>query len=312
MIQKNKIDRRNFLRQLGGTGIGLLLSPFFPLFSYEKDYQEQMAFLQEVKVFAQKALGMNIGDFYRKWSRRPKERINFLYVSLPDKIERPPDVEHNFLGFGKDYERALEKQKTYSDQGFHTLLYQTAGASNVQLNYSLLSYPYHTIAFIAFHEALHIHRGRSKASIPYIIEEAACDIVGNYAALQMSYKSERIGQTLIARQIQLHENIYETINSYTQKIRQCSGDKKQQKTLHWECKKQLLPLLSKGNRFHRDRFDYPINNAYFFRNQFYFKHYFLLKQVYQKTGSLRQFIQYILTLPEEEAPALEQIEQKLR
>ncbi|MGB3465900.1 MAG: hypothetical protein WBA74_11545, partial [Cyclobacteriaceae bacterium] len=128
-----------------------------------------------------------------------------------------------FQTFYDDILKAQAYRKLAKEQGYQTLIYKTAGVSASRLNNRLLSYNRESIAFIAMHEATHRHI-RFCTRIPYELEEAACDVIGNYGTLEFMNTSDALSHEMMREQTQLHEKLHKTLNELTAEIRDASPE----------------------------------------------------------------------------------------
>jgi hypothetical protein len=237
--------------------------------------------------------------FFTEWEKSDLPEL-YLYISRADKIENV--IEQSYSAFGTNEKLARKAQKKFEKEHCHTMLYKTYGTSATLLTKKLMSYPPETIAFIAFHESFHIHRNKSGKKIPYSFEESTCDLLGNYGLLLFAEKTGMIEKDLVQRQITLHEKIYSCINNFTAKAE--ASKPEEFGFIYSDCEKQLKVFISEGNKFHCDRYDYKVNNAYFLRYQSYYKNYFLLRELKEKSGGINSLLEKVLSLPEKEVDAL--------
>ena len=277
----------------------------FSLWAEEKKPCELV--FEQLRQFIQTYLGMAINDsFYSEWKEGYQ---HYVYVSENSSIKRPEN-EPYFWFFGSDVEKAREAQNELIARGFHTMLYRTAATSAAKIYSPLATYPNHCLSFIAFHEAHHIHRksGERKA-IPYSFEEAAGDVLGNYASVDFAHQFPNIVDIKnVQHQIKINEKLYKKINTTRKKIDAGKNAEKAYKQLeHY-----IQRLLKNEDNFKKDRFLYPINNAFFIRYGYYTANYFLLKQLYQHAKSPIKFLAYLDTLPETETEAIAKVKSILQ
>ena len=218
----------------------------------------------------------------------------YLYVSWADRIEAPDGFDV-FKHFDTDEEAAIKEKANYDAQGFHTLLYKTAGTSSALITEKLLSYSMESIAFIVFHEAFHVHLSRSDCKIHYLFEEATGDIIGNYGSMLFAVCNKLLKPNLSKRQTSLNEHLYHFINETVQKI--SKSNVQQFFGIYQGCNAKIGKLLKEGTAFQKDRFGYEVNNAYLLRNRYYGENYFLLRSLFQKMKSMAEFVRFMSDLP---------------
>lgn len=248
----------------------------------------------------------NLPEFYTRWENK-SEKTYYLYISKSDTVSKPQGIPF-FLFFGSEKYKADSAENVYKQMGYSTLIYATAGNSSALLSKPLLAYPPHSIAFIAFHELTHRYKTKTRSRLSYNFEEAACDIIGNYVSISFfkwfsdihpefkPYIDSALTQT------EINENIYTIINNTI------SGNISNQRA-----EKHIEPLRSAFNPFQKDRFGYPINNAFLLRTSYYGKNYFLLKGVYiQLNSNPTRFIKKIMKLGEDPAKVEIKIRKFLR
>jgi hypothetical protein len=278
-----------------------LLVPFSTGAAGDKD-DPVLVFFSDIRQYITTELGIELGESF--YTHRSEGYQHYLYVSKPDEI-RLPDGEANFRYYGSDLKRAQTMQIELIDKGYHTLLYRTAATSAARVQSPLYQYPLHCLSFIALHESHHIHRRNGKnPPIPYSLEEAAGDVLGNYVSLDFARRfPEKVDTNLVKEQILLNETLYLEINRTRARLDGGKNDRREFNRLT----RYLNKKLKHSDSFKRDRFLYPVNNAYFIRYGYYTANYFLLRDLYFKTGSAKNFLGYLDQLPEDESAAIEQI-----
>ena len=255
---------------------------------------DSLAFISDVKKFAFTEIGVDLkGDFYTKWSKEEKPYI-YLYVSLPDKVQVPKEINTSFIYCETSEEKALSKGSELNAKGYQTFCYKTYANSAAMLNKRLLSYSKADIAFIIFHELIHNYISQLHLNVPYEFNEAMCDVIGHYETLKYSQSTKNIDLKLAKAQVRNTEKIYKRINSSISKINKKPA---QAIAVDTKCNKAINKILKRANIYQRDRFEYTVNNAYLLKNEYYCKNYFLLKKVYLKQKSLKDFLEIMKKLP---------------
>lgn len=225
--------------------------------------------------------------FYTTWSKTNKPYIN-LYVSAGDKVESA--TKYKFTGLGTNEEEARERAAKHEAKGRHAFIYKTYATSSAELNDRFISYSQESKCFIVLHEFIHHYRRDLDLAIPYEFEEALGDVVGNYGAMEFIQRHEASNSKSIRKQTSRNERIYKIINSTTDIINRKPG---RANKLNLKCQKRIEHILANSDEFQKDRFGYKVNNAYLLKNRFYSEKYFVLKRLFQKTGTLKDFLNII-------------------
>jgi len=205
----------------------------------------------------------------------------YLYVSEKNRVQRPLEALKELISFDKDEAAALERATTLEKKGYDVFIYKTYANSSAIINKRFMEYPLEAQVFIMFHEYMHNYIHEKQLIVKYTTNEAAGDVVGT--CLSLKYFKGTSFYKNAKRQVRVNENIYKYINAYLEKKYPRQSDKER---LENRIKRQL----GKGNSFQKDRFDYPVNNAYLLKNQYYSKEYFRLKKLCRKHKSLIEFL----------------------
>lgn len=230
-------------------------------------FRHQLELIGKLRDFARDSMKLHIrDDFYRNW-QEPDTMIAYVYVSRRDSVKSP--TGQAFVYCGTNYDCASTTIRQYESQGYATMLYRAAGTSGAMLNKRLLQYTDESIAFIVFHEAMHQHIRESRIQAIYPYEEALCDVVGNLSAVRFF---TGVQKAKAVAHMRLQEQLFATINECTQKIDTV------------KCARRIKQYLKHATLFHRDRFDYPVNNAYLLRYTYYAKMYADAKKAYEADG----------------------------
>ncbi len=226
----------------------------------------------------------------------------YLYVSEKNRLARHPDLSGNFVFFGHNLDSAAKAAAKFDSSGFDTFIYKTNGNSKATINATLLSYETEAIVFILFHEYIHNYLHEHKIKIPYNMEEALCDVAGNYLTVEFFRLGSDRKRSI--DQLKINEKIYKQINKLSLTINNSRKSKS-------GAEKKILSYIKKGNAFQRDRFDYAINNAYLLKNQFYSKHYFTLRRIYLKQQDVAALLRELTNLPAHEEEALRYLKTRI-
>ena len=314
-----RMDRRHFLTvAIGAVPAITSLTSLKDWVDVPVKHEEQLAVLDAVRQFIKEELQLYIGkDFYTEWKEDPKRKHVILYLSRADRVMLPKEFEETrkgklpYLTFSANlkkanyYAKVAEKQK-----GQHALVYQTAGTSSSRINNRLLSYELEAIAFTALHEATHRHiRYHRFGEVPYPIEEAACDLIGNYGLMGFQERYGLLNPLKMDAQLNLHERLHALMNELKDQVDQVVGGKAQD--IYERGERELKLLIRQGGKFVKDRYNYPVNNALLLRNTFYAGNYFLLKDLLMKKGDLKSFMDFIISLPKDLEQAKSQIEARI-
>jgi hypothetical protein len=263
------------------------------------DSISKIQLLCDVKNYGTCQLGMTISDdFYTKWASSEEPNL-YVYVSYPTVIKSPYSF-NQFFAFGFEMDRALSTKIKNDSLGYSTLLYKTYGTSITELSKHLLGFSKEAVSFIGFHEATHLHLSKN-ASIPYVYNEALCDVIGVYGSLSMAKSIDPLTHREMLLFTDKLENIIEKIN-------RCISSSGMSDTRDLEIQKgQLQKTIQSLNpykyQFLLERYDYKINNAYLLRNMNYTKNYFKLKELLNLTGDIASFFKFISTIPKDELEA---------
>jgi hypothetical protein len=254
-------------------------------------------FISQVKDFVFKEMGVQLeGQFYthRDTSEEP---LYYIYVSLKDRVEKPFGINQDYTSFHSKW-NANVRSMYYHNMGYSPFMYLAYCYSDTPLNARLLSYRKESVTMIAFHELMHNYISQFKLDIPYDFNESTCDIIGNYGALKYAKESHSIDLKTTNNQLKLNEKIYTCMNAFITKI---NADPKQSEQLLSQCQIKINKLLKHADKFQNDRFNYDVNTGYLLKNQYYSKNYFLLKKVFLKQKSMKDFLEIINHLPANEA-----------
>ena len=258
----------------------------------QQSFKHQLELIDSLRQFANAELKLTTGkDFYRQWNNSGDSMYTYLYISDTDKIHVPVLLSSiSGKSYTADSAQILSNQFKYA--GYETLIYKTAGNSNARLNEKLLSYPDEAIAFIIFHEATHRHLHSGTVHlIPYEYEEAFCDAVANRACNLFAAKTAILSRHCVKLQAHCFEAIYKLLNNAQAGIDNLPAA--QHKQFLNNCTLKVWGMAEKGNRFIKDRMQYPVNHAYFIRTIAYTKHYFEIKKWLGQSIDVRYGVEQI-------------------
>jgi len=250
-------------------------------------FQYDSLFIDSTKKFANKEFGVELSsDLYTKWAQTNNSEI-LLFVSLPYRVQKPTNV--GILDESKS------KKEQYEKKGFITFEYEFYCDASTLLKERFLSFSFESISFIMFHELLHNYIIQEKINIPYELNEAACDVIGNYCTLKYINYNKRLQKDKVNKMIEVNEKTYEIMNKYIFRINQGSEDVDE---LCDQCNTELYPLSRTYDDFQKIRFYRAVNTAYLLKNSNYCVNYFLLKKVLLKAKNIKEFLKILRNCPE--------------
>lgn len=235
--------------------------------------QERLAFIASTRTLIIDSLKLHPArEFYTQHIDQDSLYC-YVYVSSSDSVHKI--FPGNFYYFGFDSERARKRSDSLSQLGYDVMLYQTAGTSASVITNHLLTYDTYSIAFIMLHEAMHVHLVYAGYRVPYYYEESIGDVVGN---AYLKYCIPAGHKKTMKRFVKCNEKVYRVIN------RCLKGKKSKVKS-----EKRIFKITEKyGTAFQRERYQYPVNNAYLLRFRDYTQHYFKLKRKFRKQSTLKK------------------------
>ncbi|MCB9222226.1 MAG: hypothetical protein H6615_10425 [Ignavibacteria bacterium] len=261
--------------------------------------KSELALIENIKKWCRVEYGMDLSNnFYSKWSHNDNPFL-YLYVSDKDSVAWVyPKIN--------DPSNLLRIKDSLDRIGYHTLLYKTYGTSETLLTKHLLCFPIESILFIVFHEATHQVINKT-SKIPYVFEEALCDLVGNYASIEYSRKFLTEDTSKVIKHIQYIEMVGKEINFCINQYQNSNGE------LDINKLNSIIDNIKNSNvsLFLSERYDYTINNAYLLRYNNYSKHYFLLKDLLIKLGGINNVLNFIRNLPDNELECMRIIHKEI-
>jgi hypothetical protein len=123
--------------------------------------------------------------------------------------------------------------------------------------------------------------------VPYIFEEAICDIIGNYCTLEFAKTDPRIPLSDAQKQISINDSLYTAINSCISAI---ADEPEKLAYEQSQCEAKISRILTDANEFQKFRFGYTVNNGFLMKCRNYSWNYFLFKRIFLEQASLRDFI----------------------
>lgn len=249
--------------------------------------QYDSLFIDSTKKFANKEFGVVLSsDLYTKWAETNDAEF-LLFVSLPNRVQ---DAKSICI-----LDESKSKKEQYDKLGFVTFEYEYYCDASTLLKERFLSFTFESISFIMFHELLHNYFIQEKIHIPYELNEAACDVIGNYCTLKYVKYNKRLQKKKVKKMIEVNEASYEIMNKYILRINQETEDVGE---LCDQCNTELYPLLKTYDDFQKIRFYRAVNTAYLLKNSYYCINYFLLKKVLLKVKNIKEFLIILRNCPE--------------
>jgi hypothetical protein len=260
--------------------------------------------MDETRKFATDVLHLKTGNDFYAWEidsltgyiKAKTVKQMYCYVYAYDPRTKKSPLEGAFQYYGNNETGAKKFADSLQQAGHEIMLYKTAGTSAAKITARMLDYSPMSICFILLHEAVHRHRGNTSSGLPYVFEEALCDLVANQHLFDLRAVSFDKSPLLFVYN-SVNEKLYALVN-------ETAAGKISLK----KANKKLKSILSHADAFQRDRFGYTINHAYLERYRSYCKHYFLLKNALNKTGNHQKFLEQVFALTGTE----EEVEQALR
>jgi hypothetical protein len=265
------------------------------------DHASKLEMIIKLKTFISKEVGMSIPeDFYSTWEDGVVTNY-ILYTSSKHEVKSV--ISRPFQYFGKDETAAIQAKKKQDSLGYETMLYETKNTVSTKLSSSLLDFPKESIVFIIIHEATHAHLKNKK--VPYIIEEATCEVIANLASMDFFKQYNEAEFSKAKKQQKLNEKLVKKINE-SQKLADLTLFEHKQK-LFTTTDKKIKNIVKRGNELHKDRFNYDVNNAFYIRYQNYTKNYFILKQELQSLKSYSKFLSTVENMTEKSPKIIDTI-----
>ena len=264
-------------------------------------------FIAGVKEFALHEIGVPLkGDLYTRWQPSDSPFI-YLFVSRADRVAPPVATGHPYIYYNTDSAAAAGKAYELTSQGFQAFCYRSYANSAALLNKRLVSYPPEAAAFIVFHELTHIYIQQLRLRMSYEFNEALADVIGNYGAMQYAVASGTLETSSVKKQTYINEQLYRSFNKCLSSIERAQPSEIAQ--LHRKCSKQRDLLMQQANSFQKDRFNYPVNNAYLLKNSNYCRRYFLLRSVIIKQQSIKGMLELMQHIPANRSAAIQYLQQ---
>lgn len=231
--------------------------------------------------------------FYDKWSKSEKPTL-VVYVSLREKVRSIDEKAYRYSGINEGFAKKLAS--LHESNGHHVFIYKTYATATAELNNRFISYSNEAKCFILLHEFIHHFKQDLSLPIPYEYEEALGDVVGSYGAMEFQKAFGGLDSKRLTSQRLLNEKVYNIINKTSVTI-----DRKPERAdaLSSTCERRIEELLIEGDSFQKDRFAYHVNNAYLLKNRYYSAKYFLLKRLFQKSGTLSNFLSVFKNCPQD-------------
>jgi hypothetical protein len=239
-------------------------------------------------------------NVFTEWNREPDY---ILFISYPDRLERPTDLSRDIVIINyKDsnaIQRALEKCDSL---GFHTMLYDVPADALGKLRPEFPHYSNEGLAFLIFHELMHNFIRGNHYGMPYLFEEAICDVMGEFATIEFGKQDARINPVKALMQVKVNDSVYSAAN---RAIRLIADFPERTPEIGRECDSLIKGYLEQANNFQSFRFGYNANNAFLLKTRNYSWNYFICKQFFFEMPSVAAFSQAVCEISDEnkERPA---------
>lgn len=200
--------------------------------------------------------------------------FTYVYVSSSNSISAL--TPGHFYYYGTNTSKGRKIADSISRlPGCDVMLYQTAGTSASLIHPELLRYDPLSIAFIMMHEAMHTHLVHAGYRIPYDFEEAIGDVAGNH--FLKNYTDPSLKKD-VRRFVKCNRKVYRNVN------RCLKGRRSKSKT-----EQRIYDITEKyGTSFQKQRYRYPVNNAYLLRFRDYTTHYFRLNRKFTRKRNIHE------------------------
>jgi hypothetical protein len=232
---------------------------------------------------------------FTQWSQSTKP-LTYVFTSLPYRVEGPADLNSIYQLISSNKKQVSDYEFEYRKRGYSVFLYEVYANASANLNDHLFTYSTENFCFIVFHELLHNYFMQQHIDIPYEVNEAASDIIGNYMTLNFAKINNQISYDSTLNMIHLNEKTYEIINKYVKLINEEIDAAEE---LCDKCNNEIYLLTKDYDTFQKDRFYHAVNTAFLLKNNYYSKYYFLVKKVYEKSKSVKEFIEILNKIPED-------------
>lgn len=265
-------------------------------------------FIDSIKKFSDQEFGIKFNaTLFTRWAKTSKP-LTYIFASLPNRVEKPSDFYSSYLFISSNLNQIADYELDFKNKGYSVFLYKTFANATAELNERIISYSKESLCFIVIHELTHNYFIQQNISLPYEINEAVCDVLGNYLTLKYIGNSKQDTAEKTKKMVERNETTYEIINKY---ILEINTEKEETEKLCDQCNHEIYRLSKKYDDFQKDRFYHDVNTAYLLKNSYYSKYYFLIKQLYLKYKSTQQFIKIISAAPEDIDDCEKYIKEKL-
>lgn len=260
-----------------------------------EDHSDKFLLIELAKKYWTDSLKFSLPEnFYTNTSNVDTSMLYYVYSSRKDSI-LPPEKFGDFK-YCDNSNEALKIDSLQKTSGFDSFIYKTAGNANFRINETLLTYDDESMIFILFHEATHYIIKENYPQLPYNFNEALCDHNANCLTLNFFRSYPELNYEAAVYQKNRIELIYNSINeNYISFITEGKFSKSTLFLLS-----ELINSTKTNNMFLLDRYRYPLNNAYFLRNNYYSNNYFFLNIYFENrsTFQIHQNLEKLLTAPE--------------
>ncbi len=146
-----------------------------------------------------------------------------------------------------------------------------------------MKYDDESLVFILFHEATHYILKENYPKIPYNFNEAICDHNANCLSVNFFRANPELNYEAAVFQKARIELIYNSINeNYIYYLQEGKFSKSTILILN-----ELVNSPKTNNAFLQSRYNYPVNNAFFLRNNYYSNNYFFLNIYFENNSTFQ-------------------------
>lgn len=220
---------------------------------------EKVAFIKDVKQFAVKELGIAPNPSFQRISS--DDIFYALYASRKDKLESVIRGKWRHWAF-EDKKECKKDEEAYKKNEYDVLSIQCEGVGDINcpITPSLLRATKTRMAYVVLHENFHINIEENRWRFNPAIEEALCDTFAEQGARlyfahdnRMLYHQNKDFDEWLTFYNYINTSLNQLTNAYTQ-------SKKAGRKMLQQVKKTAKKIK---------KVKYPINNAYFVRQQLY-------------------------------------------
>ncbi|MBK9283874.1 MAG: hypothetical protein IPM51_06080 [Sphingobacteriaceae bacterium] len=255
---------------------------FFPFY-----YVSAQVDFTGLKEFYSTKTAFKLNDsLYTKWSAQKNAPFCYVYVSKKNQVQNVFSAA--FIYCGTDSSKSFSTSKSYEKIGYSTFNYKTFGTSEALITENLMSFPSESASFIVMHELTHNYIKDNQLKIPYVLNEAMCEVLGIYFCGEFfSIKQNQYNINKFKSDTMALKQIYRLINSTVLKI---NADSMHCNQYCEQAEKEINKITVNLDQFYKGRFNYPVNTAYLLKNQNYSTYFFDIEKLFLSNKNFSNFI----------------------